>query len=481
MKKKLFLFIIILLFPLGVHAAGTATIGGASQVEVGSSVTISVTLKNTAAWNIRINSSGSTSGCSQSFADATTNGKNATKTLSVTCKATSLGTIGFTATGDITSADGTTKNVSLNKRVTVVPVREKATDATLSSLYLEGFSLTPEFKKDVFEYTTTVPSTVNNIKLEAKANESHATLTGTGEFEVTEGLNTFEIVVTAENGATNTYKVMVNVEDTNPIEVKIGNQTYSLIKNAKSLLKPEAYEETTVTIQSIEIPAFYSETTKFTLVGVKDETGKIMLAIYEEETNSYKLYQEIKANILTLYFTDFPKNIDKYIKTSIVINDIEIPAYKKNSENRFVILYGMNIDTGEYNYYKYDTIEETFQIWDKEEVDSLEKDVKTYQYACYAFGGGLFVSFLLIICLLSKKKGKKGKNEKRKEKTNDFWTEEKQELRNKNTEEKKIQEKKSVEEAIENWEDREEKKMQEVANKSSNEELFGISDTKKEE
>ena len=252
MKKKIIVLLSILLFPVGVHAAGTASIGGANQVEIGSSVTVNVTLKNTAAWNIRINSSGSTSGCSQSFADATSNGKNATKTLSVTCKATSLGTIGFTATGDITSADGTTKNVSLSKRVTVVPVREKATDATLSSLTLEGYNLTPEFKKDVYEYTATVPSTINNVKIDAKASESHASLTGTGEYEVTEGMNTFEIVVTAENGKTQTYKMIVNVEDTNPIEIKIGEKEYTLIKNAKSLIKPESYDEKTVSINNFE-------------------------------------------------------------------------------------------------------------------------------------------------------------------------------------------------------------------------------------
>lgn len=464
MKKKIIVLLSILLFPVGVHAAGTASIGGANQVEIGSSVTVNVTLKNTAAWNIRINSSGSTSGCSQSFADATSNGKNATKTLSVTCKATSLGTIGFTATGDITSADGTTKNVSLSKRVTVVPVREKATDATLSSLTLEGYNLTPEFKKDVYEYTATVPSTINNVKIDAKASESHASLTGTGEYEVTEGMNTFEIVVTAENGKTQTYKMIVNVEDTNPIEIKIGEKEYTLIKNAKSLIKPESYDEKTVSINNFEIPAFYSEITKFTLVGVKDETGKVFLAIYDEEKETYTLYNEIKARALTLYFIDFPSVIEGYTKTTILINDIEVLAYKKTENNRYAIVYGMSIETGEYNYYRYDTEEETFQVWDNTEVEELKSDLQTYKYACIAFGGGLLFAFILILCLLTrkgKKKHKKDPKEKR--------IESKKEKDNTNVE--IIDHRKKEQKEIQN-------DQQEEKTTNANKELFGLTDKK---
>ena len=190
MKKSLqFLLGILLVFPLSVSAKSSASISASSTVEVGSSVTATVTLKNTAAWNIEIKSSGATSGCSESFADATSNGKNTTKTLSVKCKATNTGTIGFIVTGDITDEDGNSEDVSLSKRVTVNPAREKSADATLASLSIEGYDLTPAFSKDKLEYSVTVPSTVNSVKVNAKVNESHASLTGTGEFEVSEGLN----------------------------------------------------------------------------------------------------------------------------------------------------------------------------------------------------------------------------------------------------------------------------------------------------
>lgn len=232
MKKKL-IILLALFLPISVEAAGKASISASSSVEVGSSVTATVTLQNTAAWNIKIISAGSTSGCSQSFADATTTGQNTTKRLSVTCKATSVGAISFTVSGDITSADGANSNVSLSKRVTVTEVRPKSTDASLQSLGIDGYELTPVFDKDKLEYAATLPSTVNKINITAKANESHANVEGIGEFEVTEGINTFNVVVTAENGAQQTYVINVNVEDTNPVEIKIGKKNIPLSKMLK--------------------------------------------------------------------------------------------------------------------------------------------------------------------------------------------------------------------------------------------------------
>lgn len=409
MKKKLRLLFVLCLFPTFVYAKGSASISGPSTVENGGKVTISVTLKNVAAWDIEIKSSGSTSGCSNHFADATETGKNTTKTFSVTCKATSVGSIGFTASGDITSADGENSEVDLSKRVTVTKPREKATDANLASLFIEGFTLTPEFDKETLEYMVTVPSTVDKIKLDAKVNESHASLEGTGEFEVTEGVNTFEVVCTAENGTKKTYVVTVNVLDTDPIEVKIGDNQYTIIKNSKNLTKPENYEETTITIDGFTIPAFHSEITGFTLVGLKSMEGKIDLAIYNN--NTYVLYNEIKATVLNLYLTDFDKEISGYIKSTLMINDMEVPIYKYNEDSRYVICYGMNLTTGKYDYYSYDTKEGTFQNWNQEEKNDLNNKMKNYQYICISFGIGLFFAFILILYLLKKKKKPKKEEE----------------------------------------------------------------------
>ena len=139
MKKLRYLLIYTLLFcglTVNVNAASATLSVNKSSVENGGTVTATATVSGTAAWNISINSTGATAGCSQKFADATSDGNNTTKYLTVTCKATSVGIINFSLSGDITSSDGVNSKVSGSKSVKVVKPREKSTDNNLKSLQL---------------------------------------------------------------------------------------------------------------------------------------------------------------------------------------------------------------------------------------------------------------------------------------------------------------------------------------------------------
>ena len=79
MRKTLFTLICFGGFIGAVNAAPTykLTVSN-STIESGGKVTASVTVYNTAAWNIKINGTGNTNGCSTSSADATSSGKNTT-------------------------------------------------------------------------------------------------------------------------------------------------------------------------------------------------------------------------------------------------------------------------------------------------------------------------------------------------------------------------------------------------------------------
>lgn len=408
--KALLILSLLFVFPSIVNAAGTASISGPSSVEVGSTFTTSVTVKNTAAWNIKINSSGSTSGCSQNFSDVTSNGNNTTKTFSVKCKATSIGAIGFTVTGDITSADGSNTNVSLSKRVTVTEVKPKSSDNFLKDLSIDGYKLTPEFNKDTLEYSVTVPSTVDKVNILATKNDSTASIDGIGEKEVVEGANPFEIVVTAQNGSTRTYQLNVIVEDIDPIEIIIENKKYTIVKRSDKLEKPTGFDETTVKIGDIEVPAFKSDILKITLVGIKDSDGNISLAIYNN--GKYELYNEINSNQITIYLLELPKN-DKFITKSIKINEKKVKVYKYKDSSKYSLVYGKNVETGEEGYYMYDEKENTFQRYNDEQIKDLQNEIKNYLYVIYAFSGCLVLIFIsFIISIFAKKKAKNKINKK---------------------------------------------------------------------
>ena len=301
------LFTFFFLIP-PVYAAGTATLSvNSGTIENGSKVTATVTAKNVAAWNVTISSSGATSGCTEKFVGDSGTGKNTTKSFSVTCKATSVGIINFSISGDITSENGNNTKISGSKSVKVVTPREKSNNNKLKSLSVSDYTISPEFNASTNEYYLTVPSTTEKITISATKADSYATLEGTGEKEVNLGTNVFEIVVTSETGISNIYKLTVSVEDLNPIEVEINGEKYTVVKEAKNLKKPELFDETTVKINNFDIPAFYNEQVNYTLVGLKNSEGIITLYIYDN--GKYQMYHEYTSDKLTVVFLTMDKNI----------------------------------------------------------------------------------------------------------------------------------------------------------------------------
>ena len=450
--KKLYIFfailIMIILVPQIAFGAGTASISAPASVESGSNVTIKVTLSNVAAWNIKIKTSGATDGVTKSYADATEDAENTTKTFSVTCNSKGAGTITVTVTGDITSADGANKDISLTKTITVKEKQvndstnnkpsqptnpptsgttskpntpsaggqtssgqtsggqtqngqttnenvEKEAEARLAELSVLGYEMSPAFNKDTQEYFVEVPLTQENVTIDAKTLGSKAQIKGTGNYEVKEGNNVFEIVVTAENGETKTYKLNVAVVDKNPIIATINQKQYAVVKQAKLLKKPNLYEETTIKINDIEVPAFKNETNKLIIVGIKDENNQILYATYND--GKYDIYTEVTSKNLLLYITE--GKLDGYKKTSVTINEKQYSAYEIN--DRFVVVYAMNVNNGEYGYYKYDKKDETFQYY---EIDKTErKEINVFAVVSLILGILLVISIIVQIVINKKK------------------------------------------------------------------------------
>lgn len=143
-------------------------------------------------------------------------------------KASSAGSGTFSMTGiTFTGDNGDTFSVS-NKSISVnvisdnpvatpepdpvpeVPV--KSSDSSLKSLTVSAGSIS--FNPNVLEYNIEVSSNVNSIKFEAVPNDSKANVKLPDNLSLKTGENSFSIVVTAEDGNTTTYKVIVNKLET---------------------------------------------------------------------------------------------------------------------------------------------------------------------------------------------------------------------------------------------------------------------------
>jgi hypothetical protein len=106
----------------------------------------------------------------------------------------------------VTAGDGTLQTYKLTvvRQQTAVTV---SSDASLKSLMVFNWDLTPVFNPEIFYYTLSVDS--ESVTIDAEANSSAASVVGTGRRSLTVGQNTFDITVTAEDGTVGTYTLTV--------------------------------------------------------------------------------------------------------------------------------------------------------------------------------------------------------------------------------------------------------------------------------
>ena len=394
-------------FQFKVHAGDLSIYASTTSVIVGNSVVITVKGNNIAGKLSLISSNGGilSGGASAFWID--------NSTVTYTFKAVSTGSATVTVkpidVADYNNGSSYTTSKSVTINVRTKPVIVLSGDNNLSNLGIENYSLTPEFNKDTLEYNVELEPDTSEINISATASHGGATIEGAGTREVTDGDNRLEIKVTAENGSSKIYVINAKVKEYNPIEVNINNEKYTVVRKKSLITPPENYTETTVTINEEEIPAYYSEITKYTLVSLKDANGNQNFYIYQN--GEYHLYKELTFNQMKICLLDIPQIPDGYSKSTIVYNDENLEAYKLNSNSKYAILYGMNVATGEEHYYSYESSENTLQIYHTEEIDLLNEKVEQYVYLIIGLLGLSFI-FLIIMLILVFKKGNKPKKEK---------------------------------------------------------------------
>lgn len=424
--KSILLLISLLLFIPNVVSAASANISvtGSSSAVVGNKITLTVKLSSNTpigSWQMLLdyNSSylqfvgggGEAGGMNMANSSSGTKSKTYTFTFkalksgNTTVKVNSYLVYAYSDMSEM-SVSSVGKNIKIMTQAELEASYSK--DNNLKGLSVEGYEITPVFNKDTLEYSVNVPEGTTSINIIATKNDNTATITGDGVKEVSMGTNAFEIVVKAQNGAEKVYKLTVNVIDENPIEVTIDNKKYTLIKYSAGVTCPSGYETTTKMIESIEIPACYNQTIKYTLVGLKDSEGKIYLARYKN--NNYELYSELSSNTLIIIPLKSTKEIKGYEKMNIMINDQEVNAYKFSKDSNFSIIYGLNIATGKKDYYLYDEENKTFTKYDDEYVNKLEELNNYYLIAATIFAGGIALLVLGLIINNSKKKKHKKTN-----------------------------------------------------------------------
>lgn len=427
--KKFFMAMLIgLLFPCIVNAAsGSINIASSSTVVVGNKVTVTVTISSgtkMGSWQMSLNYDKSYLQLTNSTArdggtfmiDYAEDPGVLKKTYTFTFKTLKSGTTKLSVDGyrAYVSSDLSALSLSANtKQIRIITQAELeasySKNNNLSALEVEGFTLTPEFKTDVLEYSVVVPENTKEVNIKANVQDKRASVNGIGTQAVNPGANKFSVVVRAQSGAEKTYVINVEVKDENPINVTVNGKNYTVVKIKENLPAASLYTETTININGFEIPAYKNDNTNLVLVGLKDEEGNISLYIYNKDKNEYQEYNEIGVNKITIYPLTSNEEIKGYKKDTITINGVKVDGYYYTKDSDYVIIYGINVETGDKGFYMYDKKMQSLIKYNDEYIIDLNKKIELYSYIIIGFSGVFILMIIIMIALAKKRSGKQKK------------------------------------------------------------------------
>ncbi|GHS85072.1 hypothetical protein FACS1894201_04380 [Bacteroidia bacterium] len=112
----------------------------------------------------------------------------------------------------VTAENGDTRTY----QITIIRL-PPSTIATLDTITVSVGNLSPAFRSDSLNYTVTVANNVHVLTIAAITTYRNAVVSGGGIKNLIVGVNTYDLIVTAENGTTRTYQVKVIREAPNDV------------------------------------------------------------------------------------------------------------------------------------------------------------------------------------------------------------------------------------------------------------------------
>ena len=435
MKKVKYLLFAVIMFVSLIGTSYAANLGVSASTKsavVGNTISVTVSASGAAGWEyclnydssvFRLTSAGSDTGGACVKTGSTLIGYSK---VTFKFKAIKSGTGTFSLRDAVMYGDDGNP-LSSSKGSVTVTARTQAeiqasysANADLKSLGVDGFEITPAFNKDIVEYALTVENNVTSVNVSALRADNTASVSGAGTIQLSEGLNVVTIVVTAQKGNQKKYVINIERKELDPINVSVDNVSYTVVRKVELLEIPTYYEASTITIDGEEVPALYSEITKYTLVGLKDEDGKIELYRYLGDSdykdmapNMFERYYQFNTDVISFVPVTIEDKIYGYESTKkIDINDEKIDVYYNKDNKDYVLIYGMNVTTGNEGWYQYDIKENTFQRYVENNLKEIEEDKELYFLLLCIAGGVCALSLLLMLVLGINNSKMKKKNKK---------------------------------------------------------------------
>lgn len=274
--------------------------------------------------------------------------------------------------GSNTGNDSTANKDNENKE------EKKSSNASLGSLVISAGTLSPEFSAATKDYTATVDYSCSSLAVTANPADSKASVTSvTGNDSLEVGENTVSVVVTAEDGSTSTYNIVVTrrAEDDpenadkqdNWKKFDINGTEWTMVNDIPEDVVPEGFEHSKTVIDGLEYNTLHGTFGDITLVYLQSESGN-GLFVYDAAQNT--AYEFVRINSESHFIVVLLPKVDDvpegYNEISLSIEGKGVAtAYQTKGEKRddqtkdFYLVYAMN-DNGESGWYTYDSVDGTY-------------------------------------------------------------------------------------------------------------------------
>lgn len=425
----------ISLLQLPVYAAGFSVSKSASSVAPGGTFTVSVSVSGEGRFNFSA-SNGTVSSSSQWIAGSGSvsvkAGSSGTVTVSVTASDVSAndgetvisGTHSVSVAINAPASGGNTTNsnnsnsgsTTNNTDTTTQQTEEKKEETkksnvnTLASLTVSAGELSPAFDGNNTNYEVNVDAKVTSITIDAKATDTKASVSGTGEHALQVGANTLQVVCKAENGSTKTYTITVNVDETPQVYLKLNKQKLGVVRNVKDLGIPESFEATTIKIEENEITAYHSNNMNKTILYLVNEKGEKNFYLYDEKEGVTSIFIPVTVLGRNVYIIDVKKDdvkVDHTKFNKIQIDNNTFEGWTFTNDKNYSLIMVMN-QKGEKVIYQYEATENTLQLYHqvKQEQPKQQKHIMTYVFAATTVVFALISLVLIRYFFIHKKSSK---------------------------------------------------------------------------
>jgi len=256
----------------------------------------------------------------------------------------------------VTSEAGNTKKYKIN----VTKTEPKSDDNSLKSMTIDSGTLQPDFSSNITSCTATVDKT--EVTIDAVANHENATIAGIGKKELKYGKNEFDIIITAEDGTTKNYLVVINRPDTRNAnaylkELTIDGQDIGFEKDIVEYNYTVGIDVVDLNINAIP----EQETSGVSITGNRNLAigeNEVIITVQAED-NSVKEYKIIVVRkelereevvLKTLKIQGYNISFEQFkFEYSIVINgekELDIVALPNNEKHIVEILGNENLKEG---------------------------------------------------------------------------------------------------------------------------------------